>query len=161
MRHWLMKSDPAAYTIDHLMAQPDGTDRWDGVRNYQARNFLRDEIRKGDRVLLYHSGKIPAVVGTAVVVRNGYADHTAWDPHSEHFDSKSTPESPIWYMVDIRFETKFDSPVVLAELRSFPELVGMPLLRKGMRLSVQPVSQSEFDFIVALSKNMPFQGLNP
>jgi predicted RNA-binding protein with PUA-like domain len=150
MKHWLMKSEPTAFAIDDLMACPDGIDHWDGVRNYQARNFLRDEIQEGDRVLFYHSGKIPAIVGTARVVRKGYPDYTAWDPRSEHFDPKSTPDSPIWYMVDIRFEIKFDTPLPLTELRRFPALSGMQLLKKGMRLSIQPVTQSEFDFIVAL-----------
>ena len=152
MKHWLMKSEPTAFAIDDLMACPDGTDHWDGVRNYQARNFLRDEIREGDRVLFFHSGKTPAVVGTARVVRNGYPDHTALDPQSEHFDPKSTPEDPIWYMVDIRFESKFHTPLPLAELRRVPALSGMLLLKKGMRLSIQPVTASEFDFIVALDR---------
>ena len=152
MKHWLMKSEPTAFAIDDLMACPHGTDHWDGVRNYQARNFLRDEIREGDRVLFFHSGKTPAVVGTARVVRNGYPDHTALDPQSEHFDPKSTPDNPIWYMVDIRFETRFNAPLPLAELRRFPALAGMQLLKKGMRLSIQPVTASEFDFIVALDR---------
>jgi predicted RNA-binding protein with PUA-like domain len=152
MKHWLMKSEPTAFAIDDLMARPEGTDHWDGVRNYQARNFLRDEIREGDRVLFYHSGRMPAVVGTARVVRKGYPDPTALDPQSAHFDPKSTPDNPIWYLVDIRFETRFDDPLPLTELRKFSELAGMQLLKKGMRLSIQPVSRSEFDFIVALSK---------
>jgi predicted RNA-binding protein with PUA-like domain len=152
MKHWLMKSEPTAFAIDDLMACPDGTDHWDGVRNYQARNFLRDEIREGDRVLFFHSGKTPEVVGTARVVRNGYPDYTAWDPQSEHFDPKSTPDNPIWYMVDIRFEIRFNAPLPLAELRRFPALAGMLLLKKGMRLSIQSVTQSEFDFIVALDR---------
>jgi predicted RNA-binding protein with PUA-like domain len=151
MKYWLMKSEPTTFAIDDLMALPEGIDHWDGVRNYQARNFLRDEIRKGDRVLFYHSGKMPAVVGTATVVRNGYPDDTSWDPHSGHFDPKSSPENPIWYMVDIRFDTKFRVPLTLTELRRFPELGGLPLLKKGMRLSVQPVAQSEFEFIVSLA----------
>jgi len=151
MKHWLMKSEPSAFSIDDLMARPDGIDHWDGVRNYQARNFLRDEIREGDRVLFYHSGSMPAVVGTARVVRKGYPDPTAREPQNAHFDPKSTPDNPIWYMVDIRFETKFEAPVPLTELRRFPELSEMPLLKKGMRLSIQPVSRSEFDFIVSLS----------
>jgi len=154
MKYWLMKSEPAAFAIEDLMARPGGIDHWDGVRNYQARNYLRDEIRKGDCVLFYHSGKTPAVVGTARVVRKGYPDHTARDPQSEHFDPKSTPDNPIWYMVDIRFETRFDVPVPLARLRRFPELAGMQLLKKGMRLSIQPVSQSEFDFIVSLDRRI-------
>lgn len=145
-----MKSEPTTFAIDDLMACPDGIDHWDGVRNYQARNYLRDEIREGDRVLFYHSGKIPAVVGTARVVRKGYPDYTALNPQSEHFDPKSTPDNPIWYMVDIRFESKFKAPAPLTELRRFPVLAGMPLLKKGARLSVQPVTPSEFDFIVAL-----------
>jgi predicted RNA-binding protein with PUA-like domain len=150
MKHWLMKSEPATFAIDDLMACPDGIDHWDGVRNYQARNFLRDEILEGDLVLFYHSGKTPAVVGTARVVRKGYPDHTALDPKSEHFDPKSTPDNPIWYMVDIRFETRFHAPLPLTELRRFPVLAEMQLLKKGMRLSIQPVTAIEFDFIVAL-----------
>lgn len=145
-----MKSEPATYSIDDLMARPNGIDHWDGVRNYQARNFLRDEIRKGDRVLFYHSGKMPAIVGTATVVRKGYPDATAWDPKSGHFDPKSTPDNPIWYRVDIQFESKFKTPIPLAGLRRFPELAGMPLLKKGMRLSIQPVTRSEFEFITGL-----------
>jgi predicted RNA-binding protein with PUA-like domain len=152
MKYWLMKSEPTSFSIDDLMACPDGIEHWDGVRNYQSRNFLRDGIQEGDFVLFYHSGKLPAVVGTATVVRNGYPDYTAWDPQSEHFDPKSTPDNPIWYMVDIRFETRFDAPVPLIELRQFPELARMQLLKKGMRLSVQPVTRSEFDFIVALGR---------
>ena len=154
MKHWLMKSEPTAFSIDDLMACPDGVDHWDGVRNYQARNFLRDEMMEGDRVLFYHSGKTPAIVGTARVVRKGYPDPTARDPQSRHFDPKSTPENPIWYMVDIRFETRFDAPLPLAALRRFPELAAMLVLKKGMRLSIQPVSRSEFDFIAALASRI-------
>lgn len=152
MKYWLMKSEPTTFSIDDLMACPDQTDHWDGVRNYQARNFLRDEIRKGDNVLFYHSGKMPAIVGTARVVRKGYPDHTARDPNNQHFDPKSTPDSPIWYMVDIRFESKFNAPLPLPHLRQFPELAEMLLLKKGMRLSIQPVTRSEFEFIVALAR---------
>lgn len=155
MKYWLMKSEPTTYSIDDLMARPNGIDHWDGVRNYQARNFLRDEIRKGDRVLFYHGGKMPAVVGTARVVQKGYPDHTAWEPKNQHFDPKSSPENPIWYMVDIQFESKFKAPISLAELRRFPELVAMPLLKKGIRLSIQPVTRSEFEFITDLDKIRP------
>jgi predicted RNA-binding protein with PUA-like domain len=151
MKHWLMKSEPSSFSIDDLMARPNGIDHWDGVRNFQARNFLRDEFQEGDLVLFFHSGKKPAVVGTARVVREGYPDHTARDPQNEHFDPKSTPENPIWYMVDIRFETKFDTPLPLSGLRRLPELAEMLLLKKGMRLSIQPVTRSEFEFIVALA----------
>ena len=152
MKHWLLKSEPTTFSIDDLMACPDGIDHWDGVRNYQARNFLRDAIQEGDRVLFYHSGKMPSIAGTARVVRKGYPDHTAWNPDSEHFDPKSSPDSPIWYMVDIRFESRFLAPVPLTELRRFPDLAGMQLLKKGMRLSVQPVTPGEFDFIVSLGR---------
>ena len=150
MKHWLMKSEPTTFSIDDLKACPNGIDHWDGVRNYQARNFLRDEFREGDRVLFYHSGKKPAIVGTARVVRKSYPDHTAWDPQSEHFDPKSLPDNPIWYMVDIRFESKFETPIPLAGLRRFPELAEMLLMKKGMRLSIQPVTRSEFEFVDSL-----------
>jgi predicted RNA-binding protein with PUA-like domain len=151
MKYWLMKSEPGAYSIDDLMAQPGRIDHWDGVRNYQARNFMRDDMQPGDEVLFYHSGKKPAVVGTARVVTNGYPDHTAWDPLGEHFDPKSTPEKPIWYMVDIRFETKFFDPLPLSTLRRQPELESMLLLKRGMRLSVMPVAAKEFAFILKLA----------
>jgi len=151
-QYWLMKSEPGTYSIDDLRRAPDGTDHWDGVRNYQARNIMRDEMRPGDRVLFYHSGKSPSVVGTAAVVKKGYPDHTARDPKSDHYDPKSTEQNPIWYMVDIRFERKFLRPVPLAELRKTNGLEKMMLLKKGMRLSIQPVSQEEFDIIVSMGK---------
>ena len=153
MKYWLMKSEPTVFSIDDLKARPGGIDHWDGVRNYQARNFLRDEILEGDRVLFYHSGKMPAVVGTATVVKSGYPDHTALDPANMHFDPRSTPDSPIWYMVDIQFESRFEASIPLAELRRYPELAGMQLLKKGMRLSVQPVTPSEFAFILNLARS--------
>jgi predicted RNA-binding protein with PUA-like domain len=145
-----MKSEPGAYSIDDLKAAPGGTDHWDGVRNYQARNFMRDEMKKGDRVLFYHSGKNPSVAGTATVVKPGYPDHTAWDPKSDHCDPKSSEENPIWYMVDVRFEQKFPRPVPLAELRKTEGLEKMMLLKKGMRLSIQPVTRREFDIIASM-----------
>ncbi len=151
MKYWLMKSEPGTYCIDDLTAQPGGVDHWDGVRNYQARNIMRDDMKKGDRVLFYHSGKSPAVVGLATVVREGYPDHTAWDPESDHPDPKSTPDNPIWYMVDVRFDRKFDSPIPLSALRKEPVLTDMMLLKRGMRLSVQPVSRKAFDHIVRMA----------
>ena len=154
-RYWLMKTEPETFSIQDLENKTDQTDSWEGVRNYQARNFLRDEIRKGDRVLLYHSGKIPSVVGTAVVVRSGYPDPTAWDPASRSFDPKSTPDHPIWYRVDIRLASIFPKPLTLAELRAWPPLKDMWLLRKGMRLSVQPVTEEEYRFILAMSDQVP------
>lgn len=149
---WLMKSEPGTFSIDDLESCPNGTDHWDGVRNYQARNFMRDDMRKGDRVLFYHSGKQPAVVGTMTVVREGYPDHTARDPDSDHFDPKSTQENPIWYMVDVRFESRFFRTVPLKQLRGVPALADMQLLKKGNRLSIMPVTRQEFETIVGLAR---------
>jgi predicted RNA-binding protein with PUA-like domain len=147
-RFWLFKSEPESFSIQHLAAAPQQTTSWDGVRNYQARNFLRDEIKLGDRVLFYHSSvDPPAVVGTAVVVRDGYPDATAWQKSNHHFDPKSSAENPIWYMVDIRLERIFAQPQTLEDLRQLPALAKMELLRRGSRLSVQPVTKREFDTI--------------
>ena len=148
-RYWLFKTEPESFSIQDLAKAPRQTTCWDGVRNYQARNFLRDDIKEGDRVLFYHSqADPPAVVGTAVVVRDGYPDHTAWQKTNHHFDPKSTAEKPIWYMVDIRFEEIFPTPQPLDLLRTVPALEKMELLRRGSRLSVQPVTKGEFDTIV-------------
>ena len=151
-KYWLMKSDPDEYSIEDLKKSPNHTDSWDGVRNYQARNFMRDEMRIGDLVLFYHSVVNPSVVGTAKVVKGGYPDDTAWDARSDHYDPKSTQEKPIWYMVDIKLESAFSRPVPLAELRKVPGLEGMMLLRKGSRLSVQPVSLEHFRIIVSMGQ---------
>ena len=151
-KHWLMKSEPGEYSLEDLKNEPDQTEHWDGVRNYQARNFMRDEMQVGDRVLFYHSGKKPEVVGTARVVRTGYPDHTAWDPDNKHFDPKSTPEKPAWYMVDVKFESEFDAPIPLKVLREVSALKDMILLRRGNRLSVMPVKKKEFDVIVKMGK---------
>jgi predicted RNA-binding protein with PUA-like domain len=123
-KYWLMKSEPGEYSLDDLKNEPDQTEHWDGVRNYQARNFMRDDMQVGDGVLFYHSGKKPEVVGTARVVRTGYPDHTAQDPKNSHFDPKSTPENPIWYMVDVKFESEFKAPIPLKALRDVAALKG-------------------------------------
>ena len=152
-RYWLFKSEPNAYSFDQLKAEPRGTAMWDGVRNYQARNLMRDEMKKGDGVLFYHSSCDPAhVVGEAEIVRESYPDPTAFDPKQKYFDPKSDPESPTWYLVDIRYVRPLPRPVPLAELRDMPELKDMVLLRKGMRLSVQPVRAPEYKAIVARAK---------
>ncbi len=149
MRCWLMKSEPSAFSIEDLKNAPNGTDHWDGIRNYQARNLMRDEMKRGDRVLFYHSSADPtAVVGTARVVREAYPDHTALDPDSKYFDPKSMSENPRWVMVDIQFESQFAVPLTLAELRKLPQLNDMMLLKKGQRLSIQPVTEEEFGTIV-------------
>jgi len=149
--YWLMKSEPDEFSIDDLKKRPDQTEGWDGVRNYQARNFMRDDMRVGDRVLFYHSGKNPAVVGTARVVSAGYPDPTARDRGSKHFDPRSTSDNPVWYMVDIQLEKEFPRPLPLADLRDIPALKDMILLRKGNRLSVMPVAAKEFQTIVKMA----------
>jgi len=149
-RYWLMKTEPDVFSIRDLQKEPQKTAHWDGVRNYQARNIMRDQMQAGDGVLFYHSRIDPAVVGTAKVARAGYPDHTAWDPKSTYYDPKSTPEKPVWYMVDVEFETEFARPVPLAELRGIAGLEKMVLLQRGMRLSVQPVTAREFRIVVKL-----------
>ncbi len=151
MRYWLFKSEPSTWSWDDQVAKGDEGEEWDGVRNYQARNFMRDDMQIGDGVLFYHSGKKPQVVGTARIVRPGYPDHTAWDPDSNHYDPKSSPENPIWFMVDIRFESEFKRPLTLKELRAVPDLEDMILLRRGNRLSVMPVTPQAYALIVELA----------
>jgi len=146
-----MKSEPGDYSIADL--ERDGTTHWDGVRNYQARNLMRDEMTVGDPVLFYHSNaNPPGVVGLARVSREAYPDHTSWDPDSGHFDPKSTPEDPRWFMVDIEHEETFPRMVSLPELRSHPELADMVLLNRS-RLSVQPVTREQFEFILSLARS--------
>jgi predicted RNA-binding protein with PUA-like domain len=153
-QHWLVKSEPHVYAIDDL--RRDGQTCWDGVRNYQARNFLRDAMRVGDRVLFYHSGAEPpdvtGVAGVAKVVRAGYPDATALDPRQDHHDPKSTHAEPIWYAVDLAFEEKFERVVPLGELKARPELAGMPLLQRGQRLSVMPIDKKHFDAVIKLAQ---------
>lgn len=149
--HWLFKSEPTCFSLEDLKNLPDATEHWDGVRNYQARNFLRDQIKLGDRVFFYHSNTAePAIVGIAQVVREGYPDWTAFDPENDHFDPRSAPEKPIWYMVDVRFVRALPRPITLAELRGIPALAGMALLNRS-RLSVQPVREEEWDLILKLA----------
>lgn len=152
MAYWLFKSEPGTYSFDDLMGEADRTTGWDGVRNYQARNFLRDEIKVGDGVLFYHSNaKPPAIAGIAEVVREGHADPTAFDPDSQYYDPKSDPDSPRWFQVSIKGIRAVDPPLSLPGLREVPELAGMELLRKGSRLSVQPVSEDEWRTILKLA----------
>lgn len=151
MNYWLMKSEPDVFGIDDLRKRPKQTEHWDGVRNYQARNMLRDQMQMGDRVFLYHSNCAePGIVGIARIVRAGYPDHTAFDPESKYYDPKSTPENPRWYMVDVRFERRFKRTITLDELKEHPRLADMALLRRGNRLSVMPVTAQQWTYIVAL-----------
>jgi len=155
MRHWLMKTEPSEFSLADLKRAPDGTAPWDGVRNYQSRNHMRDGMRLRDRVLFYHSSTDPlAVVGTARIVREAYPDETAWNPKSPYYDPRSTPEKPVWLRVDIRFESELPCPVTLAELRKLPELKDMLLLRKGMRLSIQPVTAEEFEAVLGHARRL-------
>jgi len=148
--YWLVKSEPNTYSFSDLQREDDRTAEWDGVRNYQARNTMRDDMKVGDGVLFYHSNVKPmAVVGTATVVGEGYPDDTAWDPSSEHPDPKSTPDKPIWYMVDIKAEGEFARPVTLEEIKQTPGLEKMALVNRS-RLSVQPVRPDEWRIIVHL-----------
>ena len=150
-RYWLFKSEPTAYSFDDLMNEADGTAEWDGVRNYQARNFMRDDMKVGDRVLFYHSSAKPlAVVGTATVVKEGYPDATAWDPNDRHYDPKSSPGETVWVVVEIQADREFARPVTLDEIKGNPRLQDMRLIRRGMRLSIQPVTEEEFTEISTL-----------
>ena len=152
MAFWLFKSEPSCFSFADLMAAPGRSTGWDGVRNYQARNMLRDEVRVGDGVLFYHSSADPpAIAGVAEVVREGHADPSAFDPAAEHFDPKSDPAAPTWVQVAIRAVRVIEPPIVLPRLRSEEALSGMELLRKGSRLSIQPVSAREWETILAMA----------
>lgn len=150
MAYWLFKTEPGCFSFDDLQKRPDMTEPWDGVRNFQARNFLRDQIKVGDRVLFYHSNiPEPAVVGLAVIVRNGYPDTTALNPNAEHFDPKATPDNPIWYMVDLRYGKPLSKIVTLESIKQNPLLADMPLVKRS-RLSIQPVTGDEWRIILAM-----------
>ncbi len=151
-KYWLMKSEPESFSIDDLKNLPQGIDHWDGVRNYQARNLLRDDIKIGDGVLFYHSNTAePAIVGLAQVVKEGYPDHTAFDPAEKHFDPKSNPENPRWYMVDVQYLCHLPFQLSRDFLREHPVLSAMGVLKKGNRLSVQTVSENEWSSVLEIS----------
>jgi len=150
--YWLMKSEPGCFGLDDLINSPDQITCWDGVRNYQARNLLRDDVKVGDGILFYHSNiKQPAVVGLAEVVRDGYPDHTALDPGSDHFDPKDSVDKPIWFMVDIQYRVTLPVPLTRNDLAAHPVLADMGVLKKGNRLSVQPVAAREWHAILELA----------
>ncbi|MGZ4999749.1 MAG: EVE domain-containing protein [Methylomonas sp.] len=151
MKYWLMKSEPEAFSIDDLRSRPQQTEHWDGVRNYQARNMMRDEMKVGDQVFFYHSNcEEPGIVGIAEVIREGYPDFTAFDPEDKHFDPKSNPEKPTWFMVDVRFVRKLSRTISLRELKLKTQLSDLALLRRGNRLSIMPVAAQDWDFILGL-----------
>jgi predicted RNA-binding protein with PUA-like domain len=151
-RYWLMKSEPDVYSIEDLEKQ--GTTHWEGVRNYQARNTMRDDMKIGDEVLFYHSNtKPPGVVGIAKVCKESYPDHTAFETSSNYYDAKSDLDSPRWFMVDVEYVSTFKRKVSLNELKEMPGLENMLVIRKGMRLSVQEVSKDEFRIVKKLGNS--------
>jgi len=150
MRRWLFKTEPSAYSFDDL--ERDGTTPWSGVRNFQARNNML-EMKLGDQAFFYHSSIAePAAIGICEVVREAYPDFTAFDSKSEYYDRKSKPDKPLWHMVDVRFVERLPHEVTLARMRDEPRLVGMALLRRGQRLSVQPVTPHEWSVVLELSR---------
>ena len=152
MNYWLMKSEPDVFSIDDLKARPRRTEHWDGVRNFQARNYLR-AMHAGDQALFYHSScDPPGVAGIVDIVREAYPDDSAWDPAGKYYDRRSTPEKPLWYMVDVRYRRKLRRLVPLAELRDNPALTDMALLRRGNRLSILPVTARQWQAILKMEQ---------
>ena len=153
-RYWLMKSEPGTYSIEDL--KRDGKTCWDGVRNYQARNLMRDEMQVGDGVLFYHSREKPmGVYGIAEIVREAYPDDSAFDPQDKHYDPKSDPANPTWIMVDVGYVGTLETPVTLDMLKQTPGLEKMMVIQRGSRLSVQPVTKKEWDIVFGMSKQTP------
>jgi len=151
MNYWLMKSEPDAFSIADLYSRPAQTEHWDGVRNYQARNMMRDAMKTGDQIFFYHSNCAePGIVGIAEVAKEGYPDFSAFDPDDKHFDPKSDPANPRWIMVDVKYVRTLSRTITLSELKAKDELADLALVRRGNRLSIMPVSKSQWDFILAL-----------
>ena len=153
MRHWLLKTEPSVFSFDDLLSAPGRTSGWDGVRNYQARNFLRDQMKKGDRVLIYHSSTdAPAVVWIAEVAREGYPDPTQFEAGHDHYDGESDPAEPRWFQVDVKAVRKLPRAVTLEEIRKEKSLAKLPLVQRGQRLSVQPVGADEYERIIRMGE---------
>ncbi len=152
-KYWLMKCEPAAYTIADL--KRDGRTSWEGVRNYQARNFMRDQMQEGDAVLFYASNADPSgVTGLATIARAGYPDHLSWKKGHKYFDAASTQAKPLWFMVDLAFEEEFAGTVPLGTLKATPGLEDMKVIQKGSRLSVQPATKGEYNIVVRLGRKL-------
>lgn len=150
MNYWLFKSEPETFSIDTLSHRPKQTEHWDGVRNYQARNMLRDQIKVGDKGFFYHSNCTPpGIVGIVEIVKAGYPDFTAFDPESKYYDPTSSPENPRWFMVDVRLVKKFNRMITLEELKEHSALREMQVARKGSRLSITPVTEKEWNTILS------------
>lgn len=154
MAYWLMKSEPDAFGIEDLKSRPAKTEPWDGVRNYQARNFMRDNMKKGDEIFFYHSNcKVPGIVGIATVAGTPYPDPTQFDPDSDYFDPKSDPDDPRWILVDVKYKRRLKRILSLAEIKDHAEALGdFALVRKGNRLSIMPVSAEQWDYLLGLEK---------
>ena len=155
MSYWLFKSEPSTFSVEDLAASPRRRTHWDGVRNFQVRNFMRDRMKIGDRGFFYHSScPQPGIVGIVEVVKEAYPDHTQFDPEDSHYDPDSEHSEPRWYMVDIALERQLERLISLTELKKFAggALKNMPLLRRGNRLSITPVSEAEWNFILALER---------
>lgn len=151
MQYWLMKSEPDSFSIDDLFNRPNQTEHWDGVRNYQARNMMRDEMKMGDQVFLYHSNcALPGIVGIMEIVKEGYPDFLAFDVNDPHYDPKSDPENPRWMMVDVKYVRSLIRTITLQELKPHPELADLALVKRGNRLSIMPVTKEQWDFILSL-----------
>ena len=151
MNYWLMKSEPDTFGINDLYNKPNQTEHWDGVRNYQARNMMRDDMKLGDQVFFYHSNcDVPGIVGIMEIVKEGYPDFSAFDPDDTHFDPQSDPEHPRWMMVDVKYVRTLSRIITLKELKSHEELADLALVRRGNRLSIMPVSKGQWEFILSL-----------
>jgi predicted RNA-binding protein with PUA-like domain len=153
MKHWLMKTEPATFGIDDLAKAPRRRTRWDGVRNYQVRNLLRDEMKKGDLAFFYHSScDVPGVYGIVRIVSEGYPDPSAFDPDHEYFDAKSDPAAPTWYVVDVEYVRRFSAPITLEALKANARAIGdLAALRRGNRLSITPVTAAQWQKVLALA----------
>ncbi len=151
MNYWLMKSEPDSFSIDALYNRPNQIEHWDGVRNYQARNMMRDNMKVGDQIFFYHSNcEVPGIVGIMEIVKEGYPDFTSFDPEHQNFDPKTNPEEPHWIMVDVRHVKTLIRVISLKELRTYPEIEDLALVRRGNRLSIMPVTAAQWDFILSV-----------
>jgi predicted RNA-binding protein with PUA-like domain len=150
-KYWLFKSDPDEFSLEDLKKSKNKITFWDGIRNYQARNFIRDEMKKGDGVLFYHSSSDPlAVMGICEIIKEGYPDHTQFDSKNDHFDPKADNKNPTWFMVDIKLLNEFKTPVTLYQIKANPKLKNMKLVQRGQRLSVMPVTKVEWEEIIKM-----------
>lgn len=153
MKYWLMKTEPSLYSVDDLAACPGKSDYWDGIRNYQVRNMIRDDMHKGDLAFMYYSScKEPGIVAVMEIVSEPYVDHTAFDPESKYFDPKGNPDRPRWYMVNVKLKRRLKRFLALKELRQYSRLKNMQLFKKGNRLSIMELKKYEWDYIIAKSE---------